>query len=50
MPRNPLKKASRMSGYVCARRFEGLTRALAALPARSCVIEGEVTAFGPSSF
>jgi ATP-dependent DNA ligase len=35
------------SGYDCTTRFVGLSSSLAALPARSCIIDGEVTAFDP---
>src|SRR5262245_3967715 len=35
------------NGYDCTRRFGALTGALAAVPARSCIIDGEVTAFDP---
>jgi bifunctional non-homologous end joining protein LigD len=35
------------NGYDCTRRFGGLSSALAAVPARSCIIVGEVTAFDP---
>ena len=35
------------NGYDCTTRFHALTTALAAVPARSCVIDGEVTAFDP---
>src|SRR5262245_51734938 len=35
------------SGYDCTTRFEALTSAVAAVPARSCIIDGEVTAFDP---
>jgi bifunctional non-homologous end joining protein LigD len=34
-------------GYDCTTRFGGLSSALAAVPARSCIIDGEVTAFDP---
>jgi ATP-dependent DNA ligase len=35
------------NGYDCTTRFGALTSALAAVPARSCIIDGEVTAFDP---
>ena len=35
------------SGYDCTRRFGVLCSALAAVPARACIIDGEVTAFDP---
>src|SRR5215468_7841236 len=35
------------SGYDCTARFGGLTTAVAAVPTRSCIIDGEVTAFDP---
>jgi bifunctional non-homologous end joining protein LigD len=35
------------SGYDCTKRFRVLCSALAAVPARSCIIDGEVTAFDP---
>jgi bifunctional non-homologous end joining protein LigD len=35
------------NGYDCTNRFQALTTALAAVPARSCIIDGEVTAFDP---
>jgi bifunctional non-homologous end joining protein LigD len=35
------------NGYDCTRRFGVLSSALAAVPARSCIIDGKVTAFDP---
>src|SRR5262245_59536632 len=35
------------NGYDCTTHFGGLSSALAAVPARSCIIDGEVTAFDP---
>jgi bifunctional non-homologous end joining protein LigD len=35
------------SGYDCTSRFQALTTALMAVPARYCIIDGEVTAFDP---
>src|SRR5215813_2307940 len=35
------------NGYDCTTRFGALTSAVAAVPARSCIIDGEVTAFDP---
>jgi bifunctional non-homologous end joining protein LigD len=35
------------SGYDCTTRFGLLCSALASVPARSCIIDGEVTAFDP---
>jgi bifunctional non-homologous end joining protein LigD len=35
------------NGYDCTRHFSGLSSALAAVPARTCIIDGEVTAFDP---
>jgi len=35
------------NGYDCTERFGVLSSALAAVPARSCIIDGEVTAFDP---
>jgi ATP-dependent DNA ligase len=35
------------NGYDCTKHFGGLSSALAAVPARSCIIDGEVTAFDP---
>jgi bifunctional non-homologous end joining protein LigD len=35
------------NGYDCTRHFSGLSSALTAVPARSCIIDGEVTAFHP---
>jgi ATP-dependent DNA ligase len=35
------------SGYDCTQRFGELCSALAAVPARSCIIDREVTAFDP---
>jgi len=35
------------SGYDCTTRFGALTSAVTAVPAWSCIIDGEVTAFDP---
>ena len=35
------------NGYDCTERFGVLSSALAAVPTRSCIIDGEVTAFDP---
>src|SRR5215831_1605075 len=44
---NSALDAGAPSTHDCTRRFGGLSSALAAVPARSCIIDGEVTAFDP---